>query len=409
MRKTWLLILLLWGAVVPFAWAQSLSEGMNGPEVLRLQKFLAEAGYLGREPEGEYGAATARAVALFQEDHGLPVTGVADEATQKRLRKEKGKDKREGGGVVLTRGNRGPEVASCQHRLIERKYLSGDADGVYGQDTEEAVRAFQRDEGLTPTGIVDAQTLEALKEDPGSEAPAQELAQGARGDEVRHLQKELQQAGYLAGSADGVYGSQTTAAVRSFQKDRGLSVTGRVDRKTWNALEKDGEDTSVLQQGSRGTQVALLQNLLTLHGFPPGAMDGVYGSRTVDSVKEFQRFLGMEPTGRADAALWTELHKEPVFRGEYRDMLNMRATAYTPYDSGGTGRTARGNIAGKGHAAVDPRVIPLGSLLFIEGYGYALADDIGGSVVGHVVDVGVDTLDQAYRWGSRWVNVYIVR
>ena len=86
----------------------------------------------------------------------------------------------------------------------------------------------------------------------------------------------------------------------------------------------------------------------------------------------------------------------------------MQSTAYTPYDGGGSGRTASGNIAGKGHAAVDPDVIPLGSLLYIEGYGYALADDIGGGINGQVVDVGVDTLEQAYGWGNRRVNVYIV-
>lgn len=57
---------------------------------------------------------------------------------------------------------------------------------------------------------------------------------------------------------------------------------------------------------------------------------------------------------------------------------------------------------------MDPEVIPLGSLLFIEGYGYALADDIGGGINGQFVDVGVDTLEQAYGWGNRRVNIYIV-
>ena len=86
----------------------------------------------------------------------------------------------------------------------------------------------------------------------------------------------------------------------------------------------------------------------------------------------------------------------------------MHTTAYTPYDGGGQGHTALGNIAGKGHAAVDPDVIPLGSLIFIEGYGYALADDIGGAIQGDIVDVGVETLEQAYQWGSRDVTVYVV-
>ena len=86
----------------------------------------------------------------------------------------------------------------------------------------------------------------------------------------------------------------------------------------------------------------------------------------------------------------------------------MRATAYTPYDPGNTGYTAGGSLAGKGHVAVDPSVIPLGSMVFIQGYGYAIADDIGGSVTGRVIDVGVDSQEQAYQWGNREVQVYVV-
>ena len=68
-----------------------------------------------------------------------------------------------------------------------------------------------------------------------------------------------------------------------------------------------------------------------------------------------------------------------------------------------------GNYAGKGHAAVDPDVIPLGSIVYIEGYGYAICDDIGGAIQGYVIDVGVDSLEQAYQWGSRDnITVYLI-
>ena len=87
----------------------------------------------------------------------------------------------------------------------------------------------------------------------------------------------------------------------------------------------------------------------------------------------------------------------------------MRATAYTPYDGGNVGRTALGNYAGKGHAAVDPEMIPLGSIVYIEGYGYAICDDIGGAIKGSIIDVGVDTMAEAYEWGTRDnVKVYLV-
>ena len=49
---------------------------------------------------------------------------------------------------------------------------------------------------------------------------------------------------------------------------------------------------------------------------------------------------------------------------------------------------------------MDPSVIPLGSIVFIEGYGYAICDDIGGAIHGNIIDVGVDTLAQAYQVGN---------
>ncbi|MDU1772285.1 MAG: 3D domain-containing protein [Dialister micraerophilus] len=53
--------------------------------------------------------------------------------------------------------------------------------------------------------------------------------------------------------------------------------------------------------------------------------------------------------------------------------------------------------------------MPLGSTVFIEGYGYAICDDIGGSIKGNIIDVGVDTLNQAYQWGYKEdVLVYVI-
>lgn len=396
----------LWLFAAGTADAETLRTGMSGPAVTALQQSLADAGYFARTADGDYGSTTAKAVALFQEEHGLRATGTADDATQDRIRRAKGKSRR-GGGVVMTEGNRGADVSACQHRLADRGYLSGAADGVYGPATTAAVRAFQKAQDLPVTGIVDEKTMEALRGD-GAGDGGETLAQGARGGRVRQAQEKLARAGYLSGAADGVYGSQTASAVRAFQQEKGLRATGRIDSATWKALQETGGESQMLRQGDRGPRVAHLQNLLTLHGFAPGATDGVYGGGTTAKVREFQHFNGMKTTGAADGALWEKLQSPPVFQGKYKKVLRMQSTAYTPYDGGGSGRTASGNIAGKGHAAVDPDVIPLGSLLYIEGYGYALADDIGGGINGQAVDVGVDTLEQAYGWGNRRVNVYIV-
>lgn len=84
----------------------------------------------------------------------------------------------------------------------------------------------------------------------------------------------------------------------------------------------------------------------------------------------------------------------------------MVATAYTAGSAGGSGRTASGYRAGHGIVAVDPRVIPLGTRLYIPGYGWAVAGDTGGDIVGNRIDLGFDSLRDAMEFGRRDVTVY---
>jgi resuscitation-promoting factor RpfB len=89
--------------------------------------------------------------------------------------------------------------------------------------------------------------------------------------------------------------------------------------------------------------------------------------------------------------------------------LDMVATAYTAGCSGCSGITAIGRPAGHGIVAVDPRVIPLGTHLYIPGYGFAIAGDTGGAIVGNRIDLGFDSYADAIRFGRREVTVYRLR
>jgi 3D (Asp-Asp-Asp) domain-containing protein len=91
------------------------------------------------------------------------------------------------------------------------------------------------------------------------------------------------------------------------------------------------------------------------------------------------------------------------------DALRMVATAYTAECSGCSGFAANGMRAGHGVVAVDPRFIPLGSRLFIPGYGKAIAGDTGGAIVGRRIDLGFNSLVDALRFGRRAVTVYVLR
>jgi len=89
-----------------------------------------------------------------------------------------------------------------------------------------------------------------------------------------------------------------------------------------------------------------------------------------------------------------------------RSAMEMLATAYTADCAGCDGMTALGRRAGKGIVAVDPRVIPIGTHLFIPGYGFAVAGDTGGDIVGNRIDLGFDSWREAMLFGRRDVKVY---
>ena len=93
----------------------------------------------------------------------------------------------------------------------------------------------------------------------------------------------------------------------------------------------------------------------------------------------------------------------------YTKSIKAKVTAYTPYDAGCNGITATGTTAKKGVIAVDPNVIPLGTRVYIPGYGVAVAQDTGGAIKGNRVDVCYMSKNEAFSWGVRNVPVYILQ
>lgn len=92
----------------------------------------------------------------------------------------------------------------------------------------------------------------------------------------------------------------------------------------------------------------------------------------------------------------------------YSQMLYMEASAYLPYDGGGAGYTALGIPARYGVVAVDPDIIPLGTRVYIPGYGEAIAADTGGAINGYMIDLCMEDYTQAIAFGRRGVEVYIL-
>lgn len=102
-------------------------------------------------------------------------------------------------------------------------------------------------------------------------------------------------------------------------------------------------------------------------------------------------------------------------RGSYTrgsaKVITMSASAYDTSQQtipGGSGITATGVPAEYGIVAVDPRVIPLGTYVFVEGYGVALAADTGGAIKGNRIDLCFDSRSEALAFGRRKVKVHIL-
>lgn len=152
--------------------------------------------------------------------------------------------------VVLQQGSRGPEVTKLQQRLKTFKYYTGAVDGDFGSKTKASVINFQQHNGVTGDGIVGYET-EAAIERLLWISQRQTLQQGAQGKDVQELQRLLQKAdeinknngpvwnvpgGFGISNVDGIFGSNTKAAVVKFQEAENLKGDGIVGSVTWKAL-----------------------------------------------------------------------------------------------------------------------------------------------------------------------------
>ena len=128
---------------------------------------------------------------------------------------------------------------------------------------------------------------------------AQTLKQGSRGEQVRRVQRALVLHGNRI-ALDGIYGPNTAAAVKAFQRSRGLPGTGRVDAVTLRALERP------IQRGDQGAAVRQLQRQLNANGARISE-DGKFGPNTESALEAFQRSMGLGQSGKLDSSTLSKL------------------------------------------------------------------------------------------------------
>lgn len=165
-----------------------LKQGDRGAEVTAVQRRLRDLGYFNAQLTGYFGRATKEAVSRFQQAYLIQPDGIVGSETQSALfgsatatsqffqndslslppppplsgSSFPGRFNPIPSAQILRLGDRGPQVTNLQQELRQRGFNPGRVDGVYGLQTQEAVRQFQRTRGLLDDGIAGGETLTAL-------------------------------------------------------------------------------------------------------------------------------------------------------------------------------------------------------------------------------------------------------
>ena len=263
-------------------------------------------------------------------------------------------------GTPIRRGDSGDDVQLLQQQLnaISVNYPLikpiFPIDGIFGQDTEEAVRTFQRQFNLTSDGVVGKSTwykinyiyiavrklaeltsIGRIENEKTGEYPGTILRYGDRNVFVQQLQYYLSviatynNAISNINTIDSFFGNQTVNAVRSFQRTYGLTVDGIVGERTWNriyevysSIQGSINNSQIpvypglsIQKGATGEDVLAIQEALNIvssinSNIPVIVEDGIFGNFTQASVIAFQNAFGLTPDGIVGPLTWDELFTE---------------------------------------------------------------------------------------------------
>lgn len=128
-------------------------SGKDGEEIREYQLILYYMDYIDVYPSGFFGSVTVNAVKTYQKNKDIEATGTLNMQTQELLSQEE---------YSYKKGKKGDVIRNMQQILIDNGYLSGKADGDFGENTRLAVIKFQKDNQLEQTGEIDTTTMNLL-------------------------------------------------------------------------------------------------------------------------------------------------------------------------------------------------------------------------------------------------------
>ena len=252
-------------------------------------------------------------------------------------------------------------IVFLQNRLIELGYLNDAADGFYGENTEMAVKEFQKSNGLQETGIADPSTQDRLYGDPSTLVRAS-ADSTLFGSDTMRVQNAMAQWGFMFSTVDGKMGDNTRAAIKEFKQymatvDPTYGVTptpeptntpspeaqsifgdmpaamdvlleganpvtitanGEIDDALMAYVNGEKDFTvfrQVVRNGDKGDEVSRVQKRLKYLKYLYSA-DGSFGSMTENAIKYFQRKNGLQETGIADQQTQVKLFSASALESE---------------------------------------------------------------------------------------------
>lgn len=234
---------------------------------------------------------------------------------------------------VLMIGDRDEWVTELQKALYDAKYLAVKPTGYFGENTQNAVIAFQKKNKIAVDGKAGPVTRKLLlgaayKDVPDSrkvtvaavtklESEATALMTGDKGDEVTKAQTKLKELGYYKySSITGYFGPITKDAVIRFQKSAGITADGVIGTMTSQKLYAPTAEAGTLSRGDSGADVKKLQTRLKELKFFSSSTTSFFGRITETALKDFQTQNGLVADGKAGtkttALLYSDTAKSAV-------------------------------------------------------------------------------------------------
>jgi peptidoglycan hydrolase-like protein with peptidoglycan-binding domain len=254
------------------------------------QAELRRRGYEIAAITGTANAGTTAAVRAYQADARLPVTGEISSDLMQQLRTARA----DSGAIYRA------QVKQVQTALNASGYTAGPADGALGPKSRAAIGRYQSDNNLAATGDVNAELLASLGIESNDQAPVNVAGTAT----ILETKKQLRAHGYDSGPLNGTLDPATREAIRTYQSDAGLDVTGEATTALLDHLRR----SATTNGGDTDTQVKLdIERQLQRLGYAVGAVDGVIDTRSRQAIRAYQANVGLSVTGEADDQLLTHL------------------------------------------------------------------------------------------------------